>query len=234
MKRNKVDKQIEQVKRELIKHFPVGICAIILYGSWARGNARVDSDIDLLVIVKRDNKKIRTLIYDLMTNFEVSIVLSTASDFAKEKWPVFTAAKKDGKVIYGNIDMSMDPQNPEVKYADFFKRSREFEIRKIKLAQTLSQDGMTSGVIDNCFVASKHALQASLAMKGKGFSSKIDVLLPLTKEYFGRDIASKFKKLHELYVKYEGHADLNEIITKKETVKALELARGIVKVYEIC
>jgi hypothetical protein len=43
------------------------------------------------------------------------------SFFVKEKWPVYTAAKMDGKVIFGDVDLSVSKVPPQIRYSEFFK-----------------------------------------------------------------------------------------------------------------
>ncbi len=66
-----------------------------------------------------------------------------------------------------------------VKYADFFRKCQEFESRKLEMAEELLKKDYLSGIPEVCFVAAKHALQAALAMKGEGYSSKVTILLEL-------------------------------------------------------
>ena len=97
------------------------------------------------------------------------------------------------------------------------------------MAEELLEKNITSGIADLCFVASKHAIQAALAMKGKGYSSKIKILLPLTERYFGKAIAQAVKKLFELYIKSEYSM---EFLTEEEIKLAIEYAKKIFEVYQ--
>lgn len=47
------DKILESIKHTLMEHLPKGGKAL-LYGSQARGDARVDSDWDILIIIDKD------------------------------------------------------------------------------------------------------------------------------------------------------------------------------------
>ncbi|MFH1654837.1 MAG: nucleotidyltransferase domain-containing protein [Pseudomonadota bacterium] len=224
-----IDTHIETIRQKLTES--KSIKAAILYGSWAKLCAREDSDVDLLMVVDNVNKKANRIRDELVKEEAFSVLVASEKDFVKEKLPVYTAAKREGKLIFGDIDMSLSFESPSSKYAGFFKDSRDFESRKVKLAQELLKDGFTNGVIDYCFVASKHALQASLAMKNEGYSSKIDVLLPLTEKYYGKDIASKFKYLYKLFQKSENWMDDEHEITRKEAEQAVEYAQEIMRVY---
>ncbi len=88
--------------------------------------------------------------------------------------------------------------------------------------------GMGSGIADFCFIASKHAIQAVLAMHGEGYSSKVAVLLPLAEKRLGKDIAATFRKLFELYIQSEYGM---ESLTEEEARRAVEYAKRIFSVY---
>lgn len=228
-----IPNEIKKIRKQLLKGGLRNVKAVILYGSLAKGTAREDSDVDLLAVYRRRDKKARQFIDEALRSVNMdrdfTVVHASLKDFAKEKMPVYTSAKKDGKIIFGDVDLSLSKIPPPVRYSGFFKISRDFESRKIELAQKLLADGMTNRAADYCFIASKHAIQAALAMRGKGFSSKMDILMPLAKERFGKEIASKFQKLFRIYKKSENiFAD----ITKKDAKSAVKRARDVLKVYD--
>lgn len=227
-----ISKEIGKIQQNLASKKLHNIKAVILYGSWVKGTAREDSDVDLLAIYRRRDKKavevVDKLANEIGSDREFTIIHASIKDFEREKLPLYTAAKKEGKVIHGNVDVSISKVAPSVKYAEFFEKSREFESCKVELAQKLLLDGLSSGVVDYCFIASKHAIQAALAMRGKGYSSKMDVLLPLAKECFGENIFSKFKKCFEIYKKSGG---LSVEISGEEAKSAVKCAKEVIKVY---
>ena len=238
----KITKEIEDVLRALKAEFENNFLALILYGSWAKGKTREDSDIDLPAILKRVDRNVTKRINEISSDIEfrhersITLLPIRIGDFEMEKVPLFTAAKREGAVVFGSIDLKEDSESPEVKYKDFFKKSLKFESKKVEMAKKILQDGLSSGVFALCFVASKHLLQAGLAIKGVGFSSKVKVLLPLIEEYFGSKVAAAFKRLFSLYVKTEYQFQLPD---KNETTLAVEdadriikLARGMMKTKE--
>ena len=80
---------------------------IILFGSQGRGDARPDSDIDLLVVLRRVENKHQAHVAMLRTlgdlTVPVDIVISTPEELARRGHivgPIFRPALRDGKVIY--------------------------------------------------------------------------------------------------------------------------------------
>ena len=80
---------------------------VILHGSWARGDARPDSDIDLLVVLDRvdDRWQERHLMSELLYKHSlandtvVSGLPVAESDFADSRRPVIVNARKEGYAI---------------------------------------------------------------------------------------------------------------------------------------
>ncbi len=103
---------IEDIRKNLTEKFQDNIKCIILYGSWAKGSAYEDSDIDLLVVFdridKETGKSVRHIMYSTNTERSITIIPSSLKDFRNEKLPLYTAVKKEGKVIYGDIDFSIN------------------------------------------------------------------------------------------------------------------------------
>jgi predicted nucleotidyltransferase len=229
-----IEETLTSLQKNLIDRFKDNIICLTLYGSWAKGTARRDSDIDLLAIFNKTDKETRKAVDDIVRDIDtekhITLVHTIIEDFQKEKVPLYTVVKKEGRLIYGDVDLSINPEPPEVKYSEFFKRSCEFESKKVRMAEEILEKYNSTGIADLCFVAAKHAIQAALAMKGEGYSSKVSVLLPLTEKHFGERIAQVFRKLFALYVKTEYGI---EFLTEEEAKAAVEYAREVLGVYSL-
>ncbi len=228
----KITNTLKEIANSLKKEFKESFRALILYGSWVKGTAKEESDIDLLLILNKKeegifDKKMRA-IEKMEERWRISLVVALHDDFIKEKIPLYTAVKKEGIIIEGEIDMRLSKEPPEKKYKEFFRKSENFEKNKIKTAEELYKKGLYSGIFDLCFISSKHAIQAYLAMKGKGFTSKVKVLSYLTGKYINKEIKEYFEELFRLYVESEYKM---MIMGKKSAKRALELSKKIMKIY---
>lgn len=231
----RIQKDLKKAIRILKNKFKHNLRAVILYGSWIKGKAREDSDIDLLIIfnTKRKNliKKVYSLIWQMNLKRDISLASASIKEFKKETMPFYTAIKREGQIIYGKVDLGLHLKPPHVKYRDFFKRSADYEKQKLRTAEYLIKRGISLGISEHCCIAAKHAIQAGLAMKGIGFSSKFCELINWTEKYFGKKLADDFKTIFELYVKSEYNLqDLN----RRENLLAIKVAKRILrKIYSI-
>ena len=89
---------VEEVTENLTKRFHDNLKCLILYGSLAKGTARQTSDIDLLAVFDKSDKKIRKTLADIMGTLEtersITVLSTSLEDFRKEKIPLYTAVKK--------------------------------------------------------------------------------------------------------------------------------------------
>lgn len=199
-----LEADLEKIKKELLERFGSNLVCLILYGSWVKGTAREDSDVDLAAVFKTLDAETRKALFELEMKErqrKITVVSADLDGFAQEKVPLYTAVKKEGVILYGKVDLSLNPEPPERKYKDFFRRSCQFESEKVRMAEDFVDHELLTGAIELCYIASKHTIQAALAMKGKGYSSKVAILLPLAETYWGKEVTDPFKALFALYVK---------------------------------
>ena len=98
---------VEEFKDSLINEFPSRIKKIMLFGSKARGTASRASDIDLLVVVTKDGKKlereIAILTHHPIAKYMVDISpLMVDEKFFKVWSPLLEHIKNEGIVLWTN------------------------------------------------------------------------------------------------------------------------------------
>ena len=107
---------IELMTREIATKFKP--LKIIIFGSWARGEAGPDSDVDLLVVLdcKRDKKRdMQVAIRKELRRFTVpkDIIVATPEDIEEYKdawWTVYQHALTEGQVVYMSNKKSHEVQ----------------------------------------------------------------------------------------------------------------------------
>jgi predicted nucleotidyltransferase len=94
------------VKQKLKQVYQDNLTHLILFGSQARGEATPDSDIDILVVLRKRNQidrhqEIIDLISDLCIDYGVlvSCVYVTESQFKHEKSPLLLNIHREGIVL---------------------------------------------------------------------------------------------------------------------------------------
>ena len=97
-------KAIDQVVEQIVEKFKPQ--KIILFGSYARGNPRPESDVDLLVVMKRSNKKINQSLeirrhLDVMFGLDLVVYTSKRLKERVDMGDWFLRdVLKEGKVLY--------------------------------------------------------------------------------------------------------------------------------------
>ncbi|MCD6386360.1 nucleotidyltransferase domain-containing protein [Candidatus Sumerlaeota bacterium] len=98
---------LEAFKKEIKKIYGDRLKQIILYGSYARGDATEDSDIDLLIVLEGKVKpgvEIDRMI-DVLTEMNlkygvlISVYPASKEDFKKVNSPLFINVRREGIVV---------------------------------------------------------------------------------------------------------------------------------------
>jgi len=103
--------KIKKVLIELLKEIGISVEKMIIFGSYAKGKEKEDSDIDIIVVSKDfRNKDIFEVVY-LTKDIHWKLVEYVMKPFdimyySDEEWEkgdslIINAAKKEGDVIYG-------------------------------------------------------------------------------------------------------------------------------------
>ena len=108
--KNKMDEKIKslisQIKEYLIKMYGARIKKVILYGSYVRGEATKDSDIDLLVLVDQSlnpfevRERLSDLLFDILLDEGelVSVIVVPEHFYKNYNSPFMLNVRKEGLV----------------------------------------------------------------------------------------------------------------------------------------
>jgi hypothetical protein len=109
---------LDDFRRRVIRLFPGEISQIILYGSYARGEATRDSDVDILVVVKwSDPQNPGGYYWGRLSDPRWQVIINAAmdampaegpyfstlvigEDLIDEDVPVIEAARREGKTLW--------------------------------------------------------------------------------------------------------------------------------------
>lgn len=103
---------LEQYVEEIKKIYGERLRSVILYGSYARGDFRPDSDIDIMILVdlpdieiEKCGRQLSWSTYDFNEEHDTDIKPIAKSDTHFKKWlgiyPFYTNVQKEGVELYG-------------------------------------------------------------------------------------------------------------------------------------
>jgi predicted nucleotidyltransferase len=107
MKSENLDQIIVSVKRWFAEQYQDGLASLILYGSQARGDAKEDSDVDLLIVLKRafdyreELEKTSHFVADLSLEYDtvISRAFVSVDRYQRENSPFFLNVRREGIVL---------------------------------------------------------------------------------------------------------------------------------------
>ncbi|MCD8230624.1 MAG: nucleotidyltransferase domain-containing protein [Clostridiales bacterium] len=109
---HRIQELLKQYVNELKKIYGSHLKQVILFGSYARGDFRKDSDIDIMILldlsdmeIKKYRNQLSFLTYDFNMDYEVDIKPIAKSDSHFKKWvinyPFYANIDKEGVTLYG-------------------------------------------------------------------------------------------------------------------------------------
>lgn len=102
-------KAIAEYEGLLLKNFPARIKKLILFGSKARGEANRNSDIDILVVVTKNDRAIRreaaALTYEPIARFGVELSPIVIEESELKEWsPFISHIRKESINIWTSVN----------------------------------------------------------------------------------------------------------------------------------
>ena len=108
IKQNLIEQYVEAVKKIYGSH----VRQIILYGSYARGDYREDSDVDIMILVDMSDLELKvygqqlsymTYDFNLDNNLDIKPIAKSEAHFKKwiSNYPFYSNIHKEGVVLYG-------------------------------------------------------------------------------------------------------------------------------------
>ncbi len=103
----KIEQLVNQVKEYLIKRYGEKIRKVILYGSYVRGKATRESDIDILVLVDETlnpfevRKSLSDFLFDIILEKGelISVIALPEHFFENCKYPFMLNVKQEGIIV---------------------------------------------------------------------------------------------------------------------------------------
>lgn len=107
-----IQSMMEQYVEEIKKIYGLRLHQIILYGSYARGDFRPDSDIDIMILLdipdlelKTYSQKLSYMTYDFNLDHDIDIKPIAKNEKHFKKWvmnyPFYENIQKEGIILYG-------------------------------------------------------------------------------------------------------------------------------------
>lgn len=103
---------MEQYIAEIKKIYGIHLRKIILYGSYARGDFKPDSDIDIMILLDMSDADLKvysqqlsymTYDFNLDNNLDIKPIAKSDDHFRKwvDNYPFYANINKEGVVLYG-------------------------------------------------------------------------------------------------------------------------------------
>ncbi len=103
---------MDQYIIEVQKIYGTHLKRVILYGSYARGDARADSDVDIMILLdipdialKQYSKRLSYMTYDFNMDNDLDIKTIAKNEAHFNKWvvnyPFYANVSREGVVLYG-------------------------------------------------------------------------------------------------------------------------------------
>ena len=108
---NSLKELLQNYVRDILRIYGEALHSVILYGSYARGDFRSDSDIDIMILVDLSDDEIRrksrilsdiTFDYNFDNDISIMPIVKNTSHFNQwlRAYPFYNAIRKEGVELY--------------------------------------------------------------------------------------------------------------------------------------
>lgn len=221
---------LTRVQTSIESHFQDNFVSLILHGSFARGEADENADLDLFFIFQKLNlnvvKQTNDLLLSLKPDMVIDRVFSRYNDFLLEKHPIHTEIKKNGMVLFGRPDLTIREEHSKKKYQSFFQRSKAWEANKLDIIERTLQTEPNTDFMESIFLSAQNSIRARLAFDGKGFIKDFSSLKQEMEKSYNKHIAAELQLLKDFHHQ-------REMLTAEDRQIAIQTARKIHKIFSI-
>ena len=137
---------IEKYVIEIQKIYGTHLKRIILYGSYARGDFKADSDVDIMILLdmtdlelKKYSQQLSYMTFDFNLDNDIDIKPIAKSENHFKKWNMnyafYANIQREGVILYGEAEEIRHASD----YDDFYIASREEAERQVSVADEFIQ-----------------------------------------------------------------------------------------------
>lgn len=218
---------LEFFTKELRKRMGSRLVKVILFGSYAKGLADVDSDVDVLVVHSYpDPDKAMEIVADialetsLRFNIPLEPIVMTVHEY-QQRSLFRIEIERTGKILY-TINPHDEARELASEYVFLAEKWLDHAVKDLEIDPRFA--------IDSAYNAAELAVRAFILLKGESLAKTHGGLIAqFTRLYreVGRDIG---RELHEaLMLRNRARYDPRAVLTEREARKVIELARKLVK-----
>lgn len=222
-----ISKALEFFIKELRERMGNKLVKVILFGSYAKGLADVDSDVDVLVVHSYpDPGKAMEIVADialetsLRFNIPLEPIVMTIHEY-QQRSLFKIEIERTGRILY-TMNPHDEARELASEYVFLAGKWLEHAVKDLEIDPRFA--------IDSAYNAAELAVRALILLKGESLAkTRGGLIAQFTRLYreIGRDIS---RELHEaLMLRNRARYDPRAVLTEREARKVIELARKLIK-----
>ena len=213
---------VETLSRKIIETLAghmQNIAGVYLFGSYARGENTLSSDIDVLIITQDEDKSLKSL----FPNTDVRVLTLKKIKILIDKFPVITLPiLKEAKTLINPILLE-ELKNSRINYKNF-KWSFEDIKRTIKIIEAfieLDEEDISISHIYSLIMRARVCFMIDCLLNNNLFSNK-GLKEKMVKQGLS---AETYESYYKIYQKVRNNQEANGKINKNEIVRFIEIIK---------